>query len=120
MDNYHILIEIIADATFSWLKCDSCVKESTKMNEERYFSYCQQSVKTYFRVKTGASAALTMINKLHKRKRNTTGFLKTFFTLFWDYVTEVSAKCGKYYDLDENSAKFNNLTNSLDLIGKVL
>ena len=35
MDHYSLIIEIIADATFSWLKCDLCVKESTKMNEER-------------------------------------------------------------------------------------
>ena len=35
MDYYSLIIEIIADATFSWLKCDLCVKESTKMNEER-------------------------------------------------------------------------------------
>ena len=35
MENYHLLIEIIAEATFSWLACGSCVKESTKMIEER-------------------------------------------------------------------------------------
>jgi len=36
MENYHLLIEIIAEATFSWLACGSCVKESTKMIEERF------------------------------------------------------------------------------------
>lgn len=105
MENYHLLIEIIAEATFSWLACGSCVKESTKMIEER--------------VKTGSKAALTMINKLHRRKRNTTGFLKTFFTHFWNFVVEQSVKHPKFKVFEEHSNEFNHLANSLDLIGKI-
>ena len=71
------------------------------------------------RVKTGASAALTMISKLHKRKRNTTGFLKSFFNLFWDFVAQESRETEEYFELDQNTKKFNNLTNSLNLIGIV-
>jgi len=60
-----------------------------------------------------------MINKLHRRKRNTTGFLKTFFTHFWNFVVEQSVKHPKFKVFEEHSNEFNHLANSLDLIGKV-
>lgn len=60
-----------------------------------------------------------MINKLHRRKRNTTGFLKTFFTHFWNFVLEQSVKHPKFKVFEEHSNEFNHLANSLDLIGKV-
>ena len=61
-----------------------------------------------------------MINKLHRRKRNTTGFLKTFFTHFWNFVVEQSVKHPKFKVFEEHSNEFNHLANSLDLIGKVI
>ena len=70
-------------------------------------------------MKSGASAALIMINKLHRRKRNTTGFLKIFFTQFWDFIEEKSGDFAEFKKVDENSQLYNNLTNSLDLVGKV-
>ena len=72
-----------------------------------------------FRVKTGASAALIMINKLQRRKRNTTGFLKTFFNDFWAYVLENGEQYGKFASLTVGSHDYNNLINAYDLIGKV-
>ena len=60
-----------------------------------------------------------MINKLHRRKRNTTGFLKTFFTHFWNFVVEQSEKHPKFKVFEEHSNEFNHLANSLDLVGKV-
>lgn len=49
MDYYSLIIEIIADATFSWLKCDLCVKESTKMNEERCVFFLFEKILTNFK-----------------------------------------------------------------------
>ena len=120
MDYYSLIIEIIADATFSWLKCDSCVKESTKMNEERLVLKKVEIFNNLkIRVKTGASAALIMITKLQRRKRNTTGFLKTFFNDFWAYVLENGEQYGKFASLTVGSHDYNNLINAYDLIGKV-
>ena len=60
-----------------------------------------------------------MINKLQRRKRNTTGFLKTFFNDFWTYVLENGENYSKFVSLPVGSQNYNSLINAYDLIGKV-
>ena len=60
-----------------------------------------------------------MINKLQRRKRNTTGFLKTFFNDFWTYVLDNGENYGKFVSLAVGSQEHNSLINAYDLIGKV-
>ena len=60
-----------------------------------------------------------MINKLHRRKRNTTGFLKTFFSHFWAFVLKQSTAYSLFIDEKGDTMEVNSLTNDYDLIGKV-
>ena len=60
-----------------------------------------------------------MITKLQRRKRNTTGFLKTFFNDFWNFVIDNSIKYPEFKTRQSDSPEYNQLVNDYDLIGKV-